>query len=142
MLSPWFYFYAVVYVILLVAGYNVLDRMPSPRFVSLDPGRPSFVFRRMAMLSHIALLLSAVYFWTKSRFLWSFLVTINVVIVAGFPFMFSISRKNILEYILHVLMTIPILLQPGSLALAPVLVALGSLILYLPLIRMIYFLRA
>jgi len=108
-----FYFYIFIYTIFLIFGYSFLNNIINNKTIQLvnfDDNSSNFILKRCLQLSFITLLFSSITFLNPNINLYIISFILNALVIIGYRAYFS--KNDLLTYVIHIIMAIPIFLLP------------------------------
>lgn len=109
-----FYFYIFVYIIFFIFGYSSLSNLINNKtiqIINFNENTPNYVVKRFVKLSLVALLFSAITFLTINVNLYIISLILHIVVILGYR-LYLFDENDVLTYIIHIIMAIPIFLLP------------------------------
>ena len=109
-----FYFYIFVYIIFFIFGYSSLSDLINNKtlqIINFNENTPNYVVKRFVKLSLVALLFSAITFLTINVNLYIISLILHIVVILGYR-LYLFDENDVLTYIIHIIMAIPIFLLP------------------------------
>ena len=111
--TNFYYFYIAIYTIFLICRYSVFSDIiynKPIKIISFNIDNPNFIVKRILQLSLITLLFSSITFLFININLYIISLILHIVVIIGYGVYFS--KKNIVTYIIHIILAFPIFILP------------------------------